>query len=151
MIFDQSPNRGRPEDQAEGLRQMRRVDGPHGPSVRVLNWPRVVMISECPGSDAGARFAFHLACALGRENLQASPGARTVHNLLVDLAPAASRLPDVLADLVPAKAYHPLWSALAAGKALAPAEVGTRHQVSVAAEADSVPALSINYRECMNS
>ena len=144
MIFDHSANRGRPEDQAEGLRQMRRTDAAQGPSVRVLNWPRVVMISECPGSDSGARFAFHLTCALGRDsfskdNLANSANVAAPHNLLVDLAPAASRLPDVLADLVPAKAYHPLWSSLAAGKALAPAELGTRYQVSVAAESQTIP------------
>lgn len=139
MIFDYLPNRGRPEDQAEGLRQMRRIDQPHGPSVRVLNWPRVVMISECASSDVGARFAFHLTCALGREPQNHSAAVPSTHNLLVDLAPAASRLPGVLADLVPAKAYHPLWSGLAAGKALAPAELGTRYQVSVAAESQPVP------------
>lgn len=139
MIFDHLPNRGKPEDQAEGLRQLRRVDGSHGPSVRVLNWPRVVMISECPGGDVGARFAFHLACALGREPTGHGVAAPSTHNLLVDLAPAASRMPGVLADLVPAKAYHPLWSALAAGKPLAPAELGTRYKVSVAAESHSVP------------
>lgn len=139
MIFDYSANRGRPEDQAEGLRQLRRTDAAHGPSVRVLDWPRVVMINEWPGSDVGARFAFHLACALGRDLLANLATAASPHNLLVDLAPAASRLPGVLADLVPAKAYHPLWSALAAGKALAPAELGTRYQVSVAAESSVVP------------
>ena len=139
MIFDQPPQRGRPEDQAEGLRQLRRVDSAHGPAVRVLNWPRVVMISECPGSDVGARFAFHLACALGRDVLPSEANATVPHNLLVDLAPAASRLPSVLADLVPAKAYHPLWSSLAAGKSLAPAELGTRYQLSVAAESQTVP------------
>lgn len=157
MIFDHLPGRGRPEDQAEGLRQLRRVDGPHGPSVRVLNWPRVVMISECPGSDVGARFAFHLACALGREashldgshrrqvvdvsslGTVAQSSTPTAHNLLVDLAPAASRLPEVLADAVPSKAYQPLWSGLAAGKTLAPAELGTRYHLSVAAESGAVP------------
>ncbi len=138
MIFDQSFNRGRPEDQAEGLRQLRRVDAPQGASVRVLNWPRVVMISESAGSDVGARFAFHLTCALGREPHDHVAGS-TTHNLLVDLSAAASRLPGVLADLVPAKAYHPLWSNLAAGKPLAPAELGTRYRVSVAAESQLVP------------
>lgn len=139
MIFDHLPNLGRPEDQAEGLRQLRRIDQPHGAPVRVLNWPRVVMISECPGSDVGARFAFHLACALGRDATASVGNVPTPHNLLVDLAPAASRLPGVLADLVPAKAYHPLWSGLAAGKALAPAELGTRYNLSVAAESSAVP------------
>ncbi len=97
------------------------------------------MISECPGSDVGARFAFHLACALGRDLLTSGVNASSPHNLIVDLAPAASRLPGVLADLVPAKAYQPLWNALAAGKALAPAELGTRYQVSIAAESSPIP------------
>lgn len=167
MIFDHYSNRGRPEDQAEGLRQLRRIDTPNGPtsvpttnstqgsssclppcslpcsstgpSVRVLDWPRVVMISEHPNSDAGARFAFHLACALGRDSAASSGKPKLPHNLLVDLAPAASRLPAVLADLVPAKAYLPLWSSLAAGKPLAPAELGTRYQLSIAAESNAVP------------
>ncbi len=166
MIFDDLPPRGRPEDQAEGLRQLRRFDPASGspssgssqasltnaalgPAIRVLDWPRVVMISEHPSSDVGARFAFHLACALGRCESMGSEAVLTSsahsqpaalpHNLLVDLAPAASRLPSVLADLVPAKAYHPLWSNLAAGKPLAPAELGTRYQLSIAAEAQTVP------------
>lgn len=185
MIFDHSPQRGRPEDQAEGLRQLRRIDAPHGrgpgaenqsssstyhsspgsqsaapsgvsgnasqaglgslaggPAMRVLDWPRVVLISEHPSSDVGARFAFHLACALGRDHISSgisSSKPNGPHNLLVDLAPAASRLPGVLADLVPATAYHSLWSGLAAGKALAPAELGTRFALSIAAEPQAVP------------
>lgn len=150
MIFDHLQNRARAGDQAEGLRQLRRIDAPHDglpmparmpasiPAIRILPWPRVVLISEFPGSDVGARFGFHLASALSQPNLS-SDGSSARQNLLVDLAPAASRLPDVLADLVPVKGYQPLWNALAAGKPLAVAELNKRHHVSVAAESQTVP------------
>src|SRR5688572_6446297 len=102
MLFDQSGSREHVEDQAEGLRQLRRPDALvcealTSRSTRVLKWPRIVLISEMPSSDLGARFAFHLACTLGRlEGNACGP------SLLLDLSPAASRLPQVLADRLPA-------------------------------------------------
>lgn len=138
MIFDQNATNERHGDQAEGLRQLRRID--HGTSTRVADWPRVVLISEVPGTDIGARFAFHLACALGRQAVGHSSGSE--HSLLVDLAPAASRLPHILADWIPANCYRAMWAELAVGRTLVPVDLGDRLPISVSAESrSSTPAM----------
>lgn len=137
MIFDQDAIKERLGDQAEGLRQLRRID--QSTNVRVLEWPRVVLISEFPGTDIGARFAFHLACALGRNAVGTPSACQT--SLLVDLAPAASRLPHILTDYVPANRYPKMWAELAAGRALSPIDLGEL-PLSVAAESQSsTPAM----------
>ncbi len=224
MIFDHPSLNARSLDQAEGLRELRRIDPAHPTRLEVLPWPRVILVSECPASDIGARFAFHLVRALSQSTVSSSAAgnaayrgdqqpaerplnrdrsganlqptvsvhdrlsqeslhgsahgsalhasahgsalhasahnagqaqskdelsgpARNAHespahktseqsrlgqsatgqaasagqqNLLIDLSPAASRLPHVLADWIPANSYHPLWSQLASGRALWP-------------------------------
>lgn len=153
-------------DQAEGLRQLRRPETVANvsdssslnvsasvsanvavsDSARVLNWPRIVLISEYPSTDAGARFAYHLALALTRTTRRAATGHAVAgdaagQSLLIDLAPAASRLPQVLADRLPADRYPPLWSELAAGRTLAPLKIGGEAPLAVAAEYNLVPAV----------
>jgi hypothetical protein len=136
MLFDNSSLREQANDQAEGLRQLRRSGSASGACGHLVPWPRLVLISEFPGTDMGARFAFHLAHALGSHAADGT-AART---LLVDLAPAASRAPHVLADLIPADRYPPLWSELAAGRSLSTIDLGDQMPVAVAAESQMTPA-----------
>ncbi len=132
MIFDQPNVRERTSDQAEGLRQLRRPDAAVATTHTVLPWPRVVLISEFPGTDFGARFAFHLATSLGASENEPS------QSLLVDLAPAASRLPHLLSDHIPCNRYPALWTELAAGHSLCTYDLNKRLP-AVAAESHSVP------------
>lgn len=131
-------------DQAERLRQLRRPESvsaaPASGWQRVLTWPRIVLISEFPGTDVGARFAYHLAGALQQQSRLRSTEAGQ-QSLLLDLAPAASRLPHVLADRLPADRYPPLWSELAAGRSLATLNIGGEAPLAVAAEYKLVPAV----------
>ncbi|MCC6511596.1 MAG: hypothetical protein IT423_21030 [Pirellulaceae bacterium] len=155
MIFDQTL-RQRSGDQADGLRQLRRLDAPAGggPAMRLLTWPRVILISEFPGTDVGARFGFHLARALSQPGsldaastqpeaaiteFDAAHSTAPIQNMLIDLAPAASRLPHVLADHVPLNAYQALWSTLAAGKPWSGYELCKRFNMLVAAESQASP------------
>lgn len=145
MLFDPGGNLSQHVgDQAEGLRQLRKPETPtivpSSSSSRVLDWPRIVLISEFPGTDAGARFAYHLASTLGHPANQ-QPGEPRQQSLLVDLAPAASRLPQVLADRLPADRYPPLWSELASGRTLATLSIGGETPLAVAAEDKLVPAV----------
>ena len=136
MLLDNSSLRGGAGDQAEGLRQLRRSAPASEGRGRVLPWPRLVLISEFPGTDAGARFAFHLARALGSQ----SADGFAEHSLLVDLAPAASRTPQVLADWIPADRYPPLWSEMAVGQSLSTIELGGKLALAVAAESQMTPS-----------
>lgn len=136
MLFDNGSLRERANDQAEGLRQLRRSDTAPAVLGRVMPWPRLVLISEFPGSDLGARFAFHLAHALSRSGSDQS----AQRSLLVDLAPAASRLPHVLTDWIPSNRYPPMWSEVAAGRSLSAFDLGERLPLAVAAESQMMPA-----------
>lgn len=145
MLFDPSGGlRQQAGDQAEGLRQLLKPEtgaiAPASGSVRVLDWPRIVLISEYPGTDVGARFAYHLASTLGG-CFDRQPSEPRLPSLLLDLAPAASRLPHVLADRLPADRYPPLWSELAAGRSLATLGIGGVAPLAVAAEYKLVPAV----------
>lgn len=131
MLFESGSLPEKAGDQAEGLRQLRRSDAAIATVSRVLAWPRIILISEFPGTDSGVRFAFHLACALGGLRVD----GRERRSLLVDLAPAASRVPDVLRDVVPLDQYAPMWNAVAAGRTLAAADVSTHRSTSIVAEA----------------
>lgn len=150
MIFDHMTSHECSSDQAAGLRQLRRTDSTtHAPvrlSERVLTWPRVVLISEFPGTDIGARFAFHLACVLGQPSADGRSPKLGTHsrsnnfrNLLVDLAPAASRLPYVLSDCVPIDMHPPLWRSLSIGRPLSVVDLRQQYPLAVAAESHTVP------------
>jgi len=93
------------------------------------------LISELPGTDRGARLAFQIARALAQPLADGSPQT----SLLVDLAPAASRLPDALAEWVRPNDYSSLWTDMAAGRALSPVDTTPSLPVAVAAEPQMTP------------
>ena len=142
MLLDKGSLPDKANDQAEGLRLLRRSDvGSAAGSTatsRVQAWPRIILLSEYSGSDLGARFAFHLASALG----SAASDQDTQRSLLVDLAPAVSRLPTVLADVVRLDQSSSMWSAVAAGRWLSMIESSAEktRTASVAAESHALPA-----------
>lgn len=147
MFIDNTPPRGKASDQAEGLRQLRRSEnvfpansaGAAGAEAAGGVWPRMVVVSELPGSDAGARFAFHLARALGQRASQPGSADAARRSLLVDLAPAASRLPQAMSDCIPIDRYRPMWAELSAGRCLPIYDFGSRMPLAVAAQSALTP------------
>lgn len=131
MLRDDRLQAERTSDQAEGLRQRRRSDDAAaqrpGSSTRR---PCVVLLSELPATDTGARFALHLAQSLATRTSGRSPG----RSLLVDLAPAASRLPRVMSDAIADDGFPTLWNQLAAGAKLPVVDVSTQSRVAVVAQ-----------------
>lgn len=110
------------DDQARRLRQLAQPSGTDGPTSRSTNkqfrhlQPHVVLVSEFPGLQQAYLLAWHLAHRLSN---------RRVGSRLVDLAPAASRLPHCLATAHPARdglkhlIPQPLWSESLHGRRLA--------------------------------
>lgn len=135
MLLDDHASRPSGTDQAEGLRRRKRTEASSTSSRTPSSGPRVILISELPGTDLGARLAFQIARALA----QPLADGTAQSSLLVDLAPAASRLPDALAEWVRPDDYSSLWTDMAAGRSLSPVDTNPSLRVAVAAEPQMTP------------
>ncbi|RMF42395.1 MAG: hypothetical protein D6753_07665 [Planctomycetota bacterium] len=139
-----------PQDQAQKLRQLAQSDTADAPRpATAAVGPHCILLAEFPAQGRTAPLAWFLAQELLRRLSKVTIGGR---GLLVDLAPAASRLRE-LVDQLQAGGFEaappplqPLWEETAHGRVLRKWEPQGGRWLDVVAQTDSVLPSPVQYQ-----